>query len=94
VFDPVSILFAVKSGLDPSAYTVLRPDPAYFKQERFGNCLGRIGAILFALGWFVAIPGTGVLAFFFPNPLDVMSVPRARQRWRGHARRSPTPEFR
>jgi hypothetical protein len=26
--------------------------------------------------------------------LDVMSVPRARQRWRGHARRSPTPEFR
>jgi hypothetical protein len=33
-----------------------------------------------------------------PSPrfrgLDVMSVPRARQRWRGHARRSPTPEFR
>jgi hypothetical protein len=69
VFDPVSILFAVKSGLDPSTYTVLRPDPAYLKQERFGNCLGRIGAILFALGWFVVVPSTGVLAFFFPNPL-------------------------
>jgi hypothetical protein len=43
--------------------------PPYFKQERFGNCLGRVGAILFALSWFVAIPRTGVLAFFFPNPL-------------------------
>jgi hypothetical protein len=48
---------------------VLRPNPAYFKEERFGMRLGRIGAIIFALGWFVAIPSTGVLAFFFPNPL-------------------------
>lgn len=67
VFDPVSILLAAKSGLDPSA--VLRPDPAYFKRERFGNRLGRVGVIIFAVIWFVLIPTSGVAAFFFPNPL-------------------------
>jgi hypothetical protein len=46
LFDPVSILRAAKSGLDPSAYTLLLPDPAYIKRERFGNRLGSIGAII------------------------------------------------
>jgi hypothetical protein len=69
VFDPVAILLAAKSGLDPSAYKVLRPDPAYFKSERFGNRLGVVGAVIFAIVWFVLIPANGVAAFFFPNPL-------------------------
>jgi hypothetical protein len=72
VFDPVSILLAAKSGLDPSAYTVLRPDPAYFKRERFGNNLGRVGAIVvavFAVGWLLVIRNNGAFASFFLNPL-------------------------
>jgi hypothetical protein len=72
VFDPVSILLAAKSGLDPSAYTVLRPDPAYFKRERFGNNLGRAGAIVVAVcavGWLLLIPNNGAFAFFFSDPL-------------------------
>jgi hypothetical protein len=48
---------------------VLRPDPEYFKRERFGNRLGSVGVILFAVVWFLLIPTTGVAAFFFPNPL-------------------------
>jgi hypothetical protein len=69
VFDPVSMLLAAKSGLDPSAYTVIRPDPAYFKRERFGNRLGSVGVIVYAIAWLLLIPITGVGAFFFPNPL-------------------------
>lgn len=69
MFDPVSILLAAKSGLDPSAYTVLRPDPAYFKRERFGNRLGRLGVTVYAVVWVLLIPTTGVAAFFFPDPL-------------------------
>jgi hypothetical protein len=73
VFDPVSILLAVKSGPDPSAYTVLRPDLAYFTRERFGNNLGRVGAIVVAVvcavGWFLLIANSGAVAFFFPDPL-------------------------
>jgi hypothetical protein len=69
VFDPSSILLAAKSGLDPSAYTVLRPDPEYFKGERFGDCLGGVGVILYAVVWFLLIPTSGVAAFFFPDPL-------------------------
>jgi hypothetical protein len=73
VFDPVSILLAVKSGPDPSAYTVLRPDLAYFTRERFGNNLGRVGAIVVAVvcavGWFLLISNSGAVAFFFPDPL-------------------------
>jgi hypothetical protein len=48
---------------------VLRPDPAYFERERFGNRLGSVGAIIFAIVWFLLIPTSGVAAFFFPNPL-------------------------
>jgi hypothetical protein len=72
VFDPNSILLAAKNGLDPSAYTVLRPDPAYFKRERSGNNLGRAGAIVVAVcavGWLLLIPNNGAFAWFFPNPL-------------------------
>jgi hypothetical protein len=77
VFDPVSILIAAKSaaksgaksGRDLSAYTVLRPDPAYFKRERFHNRAGSVGVIVFATVWFLFIPSYGVATFFFPNPL-------------------------
>jgi hypothetical protein len=72
VFDPVSILRAAKRGLDPSAYTVLRPDAAYFKRERFGNNLGRAGAIVVAVvavAWLLLIRNNGAFAAFFPNPL-------------------------
>jgi hypothetical protein len=69
VFDPVSILHDAKRGLNPSAYTVLRPDPPYFKLERFGNRLGGVGVIVYAVVWVLLIPTTGVAAFFFPDPL-------------------------
>jgi hypothetical protein len=69
VFDPNSILLTAKCGLDPSACTVLRPDPAYFKRDRFGNRVGSVGVILFAVVWFLGIPTSGVAVFFFPNPL-------------------------
>jgi len=52
---------------------VLRPDPAYFKREHFGNNLGRVGAIVVAIvcavGWFLLIPNNGAFALFFPDPL-------------------------
>lgn len=69
MFDPVSILHDAKRGLNPSAYTVLRPDPPYFKLERFGNRLGGVGVIVYAVVWVLLIPTTGVAAFFFPDPL-------------------------
>jgi hypothetical protein len=69
VFDPVSVLLAAKSGLGPSAYGVLRPDPAYFERQRIGRGLGKVAAVFFAIGWFVLLPTTGTVAFFFPNPL-------------------------
>jgi hypothetical protein len=69
VLDAASILLAAKSDLDPSAYTVLRPNPAYFKSERFGNRLGGVGVIVYAVVWLLLIPATGVAVFFFPDPL-------------------------
>jgi hypothetical protein len=68
VFDPVAVLHAVKSGLVPSGYTLLRPDPSYFKEERRSMFLGRVVAIfLVAPVTFVGIPF--VFEHVLSNPL-------------------------
>ena len=70
MFDPASILFAAKSGSDPSAYTVFRPDPAHFRWQRFWIGPGRVVAIIFAVIWFLLIP----TAFPFPSRLALAGL--------------------
>jgi len=67
--DPVSVLRAVKSGPVPSAYTVLRSNPVYFERERPELFQCRTGAIIFALIWFVLIPGIDLIGSLFRDPL-------------------------
>ena len=69
MFDPVSVLRAVKSGPVPSAYTVLRSNPVYFERERPELFQCRTGAIIFALIWFVLIPGIDLIGSLFRDPL-------------------------
>jgi hypothetical protein len=36
------------------------PDPAYFKRERFGNRLGGVGVVVYAVVWVLLILSTGI----------------------------------
>jgi hypothetical protein len=68
VFDPVAVLLAVKNSPVPSAYTLLRSNPSYFKEQRSEMFLGRIVAILVvAPVAFVGIPF--VFVHVLSNPL-------------------------
>lgn len=74
MFDPVSVVTAIRSGVSPKDTQVILADLKYIKNQHFQLRVGMPGAVIYAIIWLIVIPITGVVVDFLQNPLEIAAL--------------------